>query len=253
MGFSIDWLQINGPHVGSVAATTLSYNWSEYKKIWYIRDQHGKKTYDVITSLHAAIAFLEGKGIKRGIPDPNNGNWGWGCKEQDPSNPSARTEPLEPKERESVFLFHLYNLYKTSLPNPNSYFVVDYDREEETTMQDGTIFHHKLVAFLPSIKGTIESSQKLRQESSLQHNEKAESQLSMVTLVEENSTAPNMITYYRYDGKNICVDSFAKCMLVYGLKYAKFPARAQAWLKLAYRFHDAPKLVSDVHCDPELG
>ena len=197
----------------------LSYNWSDSSEfngehLWYIKDDmSGKSAEVVLERLSKALKTLSEAGIEPGVPDINNSNWGFGTRNTGKTITCGKfsmpeTERLPAKERLGVFAYHLKQFEAVAKKWPGYHFLDDchYDSIEV----DGVKY--------PISKEEVESDD------------------------EEEETNEGVITYFRHPvNGTMKIDTFAKCMEIYGLcKYRNSPD-AQGWYDLAFKMKDAPK------------
>jgi hypothetical protein len=232
--------------VGGVAEAYLSYNWGDVNSIclqhslvgngrcpdsshceriqlWYIRDDcFGRRGDDVEQRAQQALEKLEKIGIGIGQPDINNGSWGWG---------SSKGVRLPPKERLSVFAYHLDYFRQLGQQHPQCFFIDDDD--DETTpfliLPDGEKVE------------VIHSSQSFYEEGD--EGDETSSALSNESEVEkqEGGEMSRIVTYFRHPFKgNFRVDSFKTAMEIYGLLAAQNDSGADRWYELAFQMHDSP-------------
>lgn len=207
----------------TVTELYLSYNWSGLSDIWSVHEHlHGKLGSQVITSLEQAIAKLETEGIKCGVPDRKNPNWGYGL------SPKADDDPIEPlgkqpkrmpdPEHKTVFRYHLES-FRDELKK--------YTNEMKETILFSDHADRPGVAMINEEEYTITKKAERKEKDSDDEG--------------EDSQPSGPVTYFRDSIKgNMRIDNFEKAMYVHGVMRAKNDARAEAWYELALQMPDAP-------------
>lgn len=214
--------------------TYLSYNWSNLSeicpkhllegkcpddcvepknKLWYLRDDlHGRQGDDVAQRAEKAIDILKSYGIKIGIPDVTNPNWGWGNRNTSEKDKYGmpKVEDLPPKERLGVFVYHLDRFGTLGNQYPNCFFIADCC-DKQLTLPTGT---------------------------NVEYNNDSDNESDTYSSIPQPM---HPITYVRHPFKgNFRVDSFKTAMEVYGLVAAQGDPWANSWYDLAFQMPDAP-------------
>lgn len=79
---------------------------------------------DVITRCEAALKLLASYDIFPGTPDPNNSVWEYGMYiKKHVHGPTSGVEKLSPRERLSIFAYHLNQIILKATSYPNRFFI----------------------------------------------------------------------------------------------------------------------------------
>lgn len=215
----------------TVSEIYLSYNWGDMSRIcpqhllidnececedkdllWHVsEDCHSRRGDDVRDRAQKALNVLSQHGIKPGIPDETNSNWGYGVR----TIKDHITASLPRKERMGVFAYHLKRFRDMGAKYSNCFFIADgcgHDDGFGNLILPGDIV-------IPYGNGDDSDDSD-----------------------DENEPISNgPVAYYRHPFKgNFRVDSFRTAMEIYGLTSAKDDPRAQLWFDLALQMPDAP-------------
>lgn len=98
-------------------------------------DLHGRHYADVINRLERALNILAGYNIRPGVPDELDIQWIYGYRLTNFNfiHGYFQREILPPKERLSVFAYHLKNILDGILRHPYCFFFGDHKLEGENT------------------------------------------------------------------------------------------------------------------------
>lgn len=170
------------------------------------KHMHEKSVKETLANLDAAIDALEKLGVKKGIPDAKNQNWGWG------SN-MTKSEFCE------VFSFHLHS-FKNVLEKENQDYYLLSDCCDKNKLSDGSDYEEY-----------YENNEDEQEEDACGDEEEEQ----------EQKQPARIVTYYRDNVKGTMkVACFTDAMYVFHQQKQSGLASADMWLKLAFQMHDAP-------------
>ena len=214
--------------VKTVDETELSFNWCDMEHYWSVKDDMLERhSSDVEARLRRAIQALEDDGIKTGVPDPSNPDWGWGCRwNPDWKSMSDQIISLPIDERFRIFLYHLRRLLKVAQSNPDAFFL------DENFIFNTTKISHQGEDYTLDFKSDKEISKDKCDNGDIKDNGD-----------EENESDSGTVVYYRHPfNGTMRVDTFVKAMEIYGFAKASNDPRMESWWNLALTLPGAPSV-----------
>ena len=195
----------------------MSYNWasSEY---WSVRkDMNGRTGKECTKRIQEALNAMDEAKIAVGVRAVAGG--------------THKTKDLPEKERKSIFRYHLERFLKAVEKYPDQYFISD------CCKQDLDIHGETYTRYFPPLEEDEEDEEDIEGEFV-----EIKTGKPPVESNEEEEERGRIFVYVMHpvNGGPFKVDTFKKCMMIYGCMKAKDDPRADKWFDLAFKMKGTP-------------